>query len=304
MKKRIVVIGSSNTDMIIKIDRIPRPGETVIGGQFSTAPGGKGANQAVAAARLGAQVTFVGKIGPDAHGARLRHGLEAEGIATDLLAVEQGAQSGLAVIVVEAGGENRILVYSGANMAIRPEDVAPAFARSYDAVMLNLEIPEAIVVEVCRKARERDIPVVLDAGPARPFDLGQVPGLEILSPNESEALALTGIEVATPDDAEKSARVLAEASRARYIVIKMGEQGALAYADGQADFFPAHSVDAVDTTAAGDAFTAALTLHYVQHGDIAEAVKHANAAGALAVTKLGAQPSLPTADEVTRFLGN
>lgn len=298
---RILVVGSINMDLVLQADRAPVAGETVFGDEYSFVPGGKGANQAVAAARLGAAVTFVGRIGPDAHGERLCQSLQDEGIATDLLRVDDASQSGLAIIIVEASGQSRIVVFSGANMRITPDEVAPAFEQPYDAVLLNLEIPAAVVVHVCRRARERGIPVVLDAGPARPFDFGAVPGLEIVSPNENEALALTGLPCTTPGEATAAAAHLAQASGARHVVVKMGKQGALHYTDGQACHVPARQVHAVDATASGDAFTAALTLHYIQHGDLAAAVSYANAAGALAATRLGAQPSLPTAGQVARF---
>ncbi len=297
----ILVVGSINMDLVLQTERAPLAGESFIGREYGYVPGGKGANQAVAAARLGADVTFVGKIGADAHGTKLKERLQEQGISTESLTVDQGSQTGLAVIMVEASGQNRIIVYPGANMAIGERDVERAFERPYDAVMTNLEIPQPIVVEVCRRAREKGIPVVLDAGPAQPFDLGQVPGLEILTPNETETLALVGRECGTAEEAEAAAQALAAASGARFVVIKMGRQGALLYDEGTARLLPAFDVEAVDTTAAGDAFTAAVTVHYLRHGDLARAVQYANAAGALAVTRLGAQPSLPTADEVKQF---
>jgi ribokinase len=301
-KLRILVVGSVNMDLVLQAERAPAAGETLFGEQYSTVPGGKGANQAIAAARLGAHVTFVGRVGDDANGARLREALAAEGIETELLKTDPDSQSGLAVIVVEASGENRIIVFSGANMRITEQDAALAFERDYDAVLMNLEIPGSLIVGVCRMAREREIPVMLDAGPAQPFDLARTPGLEILSPNESEAQALTGRSCATPDEAREAAAALADLSGARHVVVKLGAQGALYHTDGQADWVPPFEVNAVDTTAAGDAFTAALTLRYLQDGDIAAAVRYANAAGALACTRLGAQPSLPAADAVARFI--
>jgi ribokinase len=300
---RILVVGSVNMDLVLQAERAPDAGETLFGSQYSTVPGGKGANQAVACARLGAEVSFVGRVGDDANGARLRQALAAEGIETDLLRTDPDSQSGLAAIVVEENGENRIIVFSGANMRITEEDAAPAFERDHDAVLMNLEIPDPLVVAGCRMARQRQIPVVLDAGPAQTFDLARTPGIEILSPNESEAQALTGRSCATPDEARETAAALAELSGARHVVLKLGAQGALCHTDGQAEHIPPFGVDAVDTTAAGDAFTAALTLRYLQDGDIAAAVRYANAAGALACTRLGAQPSLPTAEQVQQFLG-
>lgn len=300
-KPSILVVGSINMDLVLQTERAPLAGESFIGDEYGYVPGGKGANVAVSAARLGADVTFVGRIGDDAHGAKLKEQLEAQGISTEFLAVDQERQTGLAVITVEASGQNRIIVYPGANMAIRKEDVARAFEHSYDAVMSNLEIAQEIVVEVSRQAGCKDIPVVLDAGPAQSFDLGRMRRLEILTPNETETMALTGMECRTPQEAEAAARALAKASQAHFIVIKMGEQGALLYGEETCEFFPAHKVEAVDATAAGDAFTAAMTVHYLRHGDMGKAVRYANVAGALTVTRLGAQPSLPTSDEVKQF---
>ncbi len=298
----ILVVGSINMDLVLRMDRVPLPGESFIGREYRHVPGGKGANQAVAAARLGAEVTFVGRVGDDAHGQKLKTQLAAQGISTDLLVTDSGSQTGLAVILLEESGRNRIVVYPGANMEIRPEDLAAAFRRTYDAVMLVLEIPLPMVVEVCRLARANGIPAILDAGPARAFDLTQVRGLEILTPNETETSALTDLPCGTPEEASKAARALAEKSDARYVVLKMGEEGSLLHADGRDEIFPAHRVSAVDTTAAGDAFTAAMAVEYVRSGDIARAIRYATAAGALAVTRLGAQPSLPTADEVRQFI--
>lgn len=301
-RSAILVVSSVNMDLVLQMEHVPVAGQTLFGRDYIYVPGGKGANQAVAAARLGADVTFVGKVGDDAHGAVLATRLEEEGINVDHLKVDPDEQTGLAIILLEEGGENRILVYPGANMAIEPAQVHQAFERDYDAVMLNLEIGDEIVAQVVDLARKRDIPAVLDAGPARAFDLAQLHGLEILSPNETEATSLTGLDCNTPEQAALAARRLSEISGARFVVIKMGDQGALLLADGETEFLGAHNVKAVDTTAAGDAFTGALTLEYLRTGDIAGSIAYANIAGALAVTKLGAQPSLPTMEQMAAFV--
>lgn len=301
-KPSILVVGSINMDLVLKISRVPQGGESSIGESYQYIPGGKGGNQAVAAARLGADVTFAGKVGADGNGAVLAETLTREGIATEFLDVSQDVQSGLAVILLEDSGQNRILVYPGANMEIQLEDVQRAFAKSYDAVMLQLEIPERIVLETCRLAKERGIPVILDAGPAQDFPLEKTMGIEILSPNETETLALTGIDVHTPEEAERAARILQERSKAPYIVLKMGEHGAYLYCDGKLEHFKGCKVKAIDTTAAGDAFTAGMVESFIRCGDIREAIRYANGVGALTVTRLGAQPSLPTAREVQEFI--
>ena len=301
-KISILVVGSINMDLVLKTPRVPHAGESLIGDSYCYIPGGKGANQAVAAARLGANVTLAGKIGKDANGITLKEHLEKQEISTDLLKVDENSQTGLAIIMLEETGQNRILVYPGANMNIKEKDIQQAFEKSYDAVMLQLEIPREIVIETCRRAKEKNIPVILDAGPAQPFPLKEIRGIEILTPNETETMALTGMECNTREEAEKAAAVLEKKSQARWIVIKMGEQGALSYHKGKSEFFPAHKVEAVDVTASGDAFTAGMIITYIQHGDIQKAIRYGNVVGALTVTKLGAQPSLPTAGEVEEFI--
>jgi ribokinase len=300
----LLVVGSVNMDLVMQLERAPQGGETLLGQRYSYVPGGKGGNQAVAAARLGMEVTFAGRVGADAHGPVLRQRLEGEGIVTRWLLSDRGEQTGFAAIIVEADGQNRLVVFPGANMAIRNEDVAEAFAGTYKAVMINLEIPEEIVLEVCRLAREKGLPIVLDAGPVRDLDFSLLHGLEIISPNETETRAITGIECRGIDDAVEAAQKLVRIAPSRYAVIKLGQRGALLYDAEQdyAKYVKGHPVEAVDSTAAGDAFTAAMTAHYLRYGDMSQAVAYANAAGALAVTRLGAQPSLPAAREVEAFI--
>jgi ribokinase len=248
-------------------------------------------------------VTFAGKVGADAHGSIMRERLEQERIATRYLLSDEGEQTGFAAIFVESDGQNRIVVFPGANKAIREADVAEAFAGAYKAVMINLEIPQEIVLEVCRLARENSLPIILDAGPIRDLDFSLLHGLEIISPNETETRAITGIECRGVDDAVQAAQKLVRIAPSRCAVIKLGERGALLYdsEEDYAKYVKGYPVEAVDSTAAGDAFTAAMTAHYLRYGDMPQAVAYANAAGALAVTRLGAQPSLPTALEVEEF---
>jgi ribokinase len=189
-------------------------------------------------------------------------------------------------------------------MKITKQDVQKAFEHNYDAVIVQFEVPEEIVVETCRLGKEKGIPVILDAGPANKFPLEQLEGLEIISPNESEAFALTGIELNSKEDAEKVAIALKKKSKAKIVVLKMGEHGSYLYEDNKGEFFLSHKVKAVDTTAAGDAFTAALAVKYIAEGDIREAVRFANVVGAITVTKIGAQPSLPYLEEVKNFVDN
>ena len=300
-KPSVLVIGSINMDLVLKSEKVPVGGETVLGESYAYIPGGKGANQGVAAARLGADVTFVGRVGEDANGKELKGNLLKEGICADFVIEDPESSTGLAAIMLEETGQNRIIVIPGANMRITKEDLQTAFEQTYDAVIVQLEIPDEIVMEACRLGKEKNIPVILDAGPAKSFPLEKLEGLEILSPNESEAFALTGVEVHSIESAEKAANVLKERSNAKIIVMKMGSLGAYLYKDGEGEFFPAHKVKAVDTTAAGDAFTAALTVKYISSGDINEAIQFANVVGAITVTRIGAQPSLPTVEGVRKF---
>jgi ribokinase len=301
---RILVVGSVNMDLVMEMDRLPEAGESLLGRRYSYIPGGKGANQAVAAARLGAAVTFVGRVGSDAHGSTLREHLARETIDCGLLAVDEAAQTGFAAIPVEPGGRNRIVVYAGANLTIRAQDVRRAFERPFDALVVNLEISPDIVEEACREAGRRAVPVILDAGPVRELDLRRLGGLHVLSPNETETRAYSGLPCGSEPEAALASRRLAEMTGCRFVALKLGERGAYLYESAaQAGVsVPGFAVQTVDTTAAGDAFTAGLSAQYLRTGDMLRAVRYANAAGALAATRLGAQPSMPRRGEVEAFL--
>ncbi len=301
---RIVVVGSSNTDMVVKSDRLPGPGETVTGGQFVIAAGGKGANQAVAAARLGAEVTFVARTGQDMFGDQAIENYQRENIYTGFIFRDEDQPTGVALILVDADGENLISVASGANHELTPEDVEQAAdaIRAADIVLLQLETPMETVRFTAQLAAEADVPVVLDPAPApdTPLDGELLRNISYLTPNESEAQRLTGIEVKDEATARQAAaRLLAEG--ARNVIITMGTAGAL-IADGrEANLIPAREVKALDSTAAGDAFNGALA-HALGSGlSLDKAVRQASLVGALSVTRLGAQPSLPTAEELGEF---
>jgi ribokinase len=210
--------------------------------------------------------------------------------------------SGLAVITVEKTGQNRIIVYPGANMGLDKSCVDSAFGAPYDAVMLQLEVPDAVVTAACAAAKKRGVAAVLDAGPARPFALQAIKGIDILSPNQSEAAVLAGVPCDTAAQASRAAEILAERSGARFVIIKLGAQGATVYSGGKSTHVPPFTVNAVDPTAAGDAFTAAMTVRWIETGDMRESVRFGNAAGALTASKLGAQPSLPSRGAVEAFL--
>ncbi|MFH1920006.1 MAG: ribokinase [Planctomycetota bacterium] len=301
-RPRIVVVGSSNTDMVVKADRIPAPGETVTGGQFVMAAGGKGANQAVAAARLGAQVTFVAKLGQDMFGDQAIENYAKEGIVTDLILRDPENHTGVALIMVDEEGENLIAVASGANHALRPEDVERAAnrIREADVVMLQLETPMETVEFTAQLAADAGVPVILDPAPAAPLSEALLRRVTYLTPNESEAERLTGIPVRD----EASARAAAEkllASGARHVIVTLGPKGALSAGPGQATMIPGYAVKARDSTAAGDAFNGGLASALANGMPLEEAVREASLVGALSVTRMGAQPSLPTAEELRRF---
>ncbi len=298
---KIVVVGSSNTDMVAMAEHIPAPGETVMGTRFFTAPGGKGANQAVAAARLGARVTMVACAGDDSFGRAAVEGFQAEGIDTRHIALDPDAPSGIALITVDAKGENAITVAPGANARLSPEHVrsAEGAIRDADALLLQLEIPLDAVEAAARIARDAGTLVILNPAPAP--DGGLPPELlaitDVLVPNQTEAAGLAG---QSGLDAEDAVRALLGAG-CRRVVVTLGSRGALA-ADSDATFaVPSPKVRAVDTTAAGDAFCGALAVALAEGQRFEAAVRFAVKAAALSVTVPGAQPSLPSRRAVEEF---
>jgi len=302
-KPRILVIGSINMDLTLTTDTFPRQGEAVFGDAYQYHPGGKGANQASAAALLGADVWFAGKIGRDDNGLCLRENLEGFGVHTQGLLEDAHAPTGLATIIVERAGRNRILVFPSANMQLTGADVIPLMKEVRpDAIMLQLEIPDITVVECYAAAQSMKIPVIIDAGPAKPFPIEKLRNPLVFSPNETETEVFCGILPDTDQNTGRAAQSLWEQTGATYVVIKRGEHGAYLYdGKGCSVNFPALPVHAVDSTAAGDAFTAALTVYYLRTQNIAASICYANAAGALSVMKAGAQSSLPTAVAVDQF---
>lgn len=299
---RIVVVGSVNTDMVVKSERIPGPGETVTGGRFFMPAGGKGANQAVAAARLGAQVALVAKVGNDMFGHQAIENFRKEGINTDHITLDSEIHTGVALILVDRQGENSISVAPGANFAITKfeVDAAADAIRSADAVMLQLEIPMAVVQHAAALAAEAKVTVILDPAPAAPLPEGLLRLVTVLTPNESEAERLTGIPVSDEASARKAAAALRQAG-ARQVIITCGTKGALVSTAEMEALVPSFEVEAVDSTAAGDAFNGGLAAALAGGTPLVEAVRQAAMVGALSVTKMGAQPSLPTAEDVRAF---
>jgi ribokinase len=306
-RPKIVVVGSSNTDMVVKAARIPAPGETVLGGAFVMAAGGKGANQAVAAARLGAEVTLVARLGADPLGDEAIAGYQKDSILTDLIVRDPDRPTGVALILVDAHGENSITVALGANEALSPDDVERAAdrIRAADAVVMQLEVPLAAVEQAAAIARAAGVPVILDPAPAPDGGLPEalLRNVTCLKPNESEAERLTGISVSDLASAERAARALQELGP-RTVIITLGSQGAIVVDEAAVHHVPAYRVTAVDTTAAGDAFTGAFATAVGAGAALVEAVRRAAAAGALAATRMGAQPSLPTQAEWEAFIAN
>ncbi|MGD9049984.1 MAG: ribokinase [Anaerolineae bacterium] len=303
MTVSIVVVGSLNMDLVIRSPRIPQPGETIIGGEFHTVPGGKGANQAVAAARLGARVSMVGRVGKDAFGGTLLENLAADGIDHDLVVQDGQAATGVALIVVDDNGENSIVVASGANMHLTLADVeaAEAVIAAADVLILQLEVPLECVIRSAELARAHRVKVVLNPAPARPVPARLLSMVDVLVPNESEAALLAGLPVGTPSEAMKAARELL-GSGVGTVILTLGERGALPAQGREMQVVPAFDVKAVDTTAAGDAFMAGLAVALAEGKGLEEAVRQGNAAGGLAATKLGAQPSLPTRQALEQLL--
>jgi len=301
--KNILVVGSSNTDLIIRVPRIPRPGETVLGGEFATAAGGKGANQAVAAARAGGRVTLVARIGADGFGDRALANFKLDDINARFVLRNDDVPSGIALITVDERGENSISVASGANALLSAADIeraAEAFAAA-DILLLQLESPLETVAAAVREAKKRGVPVILNPAPAR--DLGDelLRLVTVLTPNEHEAELLTGITVRDERGAREAALRLRDRGP-ETVIITMGDRGAFVSAPGFEGPSAAFKVVPVDTTAAGDVFNGALAVAMAEKLPLPEALRFAQAAAAISVTRPGAQPSAPNRPAIDAFL--
>ena len=304
MPPRITVVGSLNTDLVIRAPHLPSVGETVTGGEFATFPGGKGANPAVAAARLGARVAMVGCVGGDDFGRRLTDGLRQDGVDVTHVRVDAESASGTALITVDPQGQNTIVVAPGGNRRLTPEDVARAEALIAESsvLLVQLEVPMDAVLAAARLAYARGVRVVLDPAPAprQPLPAELYRLVDVLTPNEGEAAALSAVTVTDEGAAGIAAAHLLRAGT-RAVVIKLGARGAFVHDGTRSEMVPGIRVDAVDTTAAGDAFAGALAVGLAEGKDLIDAVHFANAAGALSVTRRGAQPSMPFRAEVEAF---
>jgi len=297
--KKILVVGSSNTDMVIKTQNFPAPGETILGGRFLMNAGGKGANQAVAAARLGGLVTFVGKIGNDIFGKQAVQQLEDEGINIDYVSVDAENPSGVAMITVDQKGENSIVVAQGSNGTLSPWDFDKAQTELYESeyVLMQLETPIPTVEYIALKAFQKQKKVVLNPAPAAKLSDELLLNLYLITPNETEAELLTGVKVTDESSAFKAASVLHNKG-VDIVIITMGSAGAFLLENGNSEIIKAPKVDAIDTTAAGDTFNGALVVALSEGKSIRESIVFANKAASISVTRIGAQSSVPYRKEI------
>lgn len=308
----ILVVGSLNADLVVRAPRFPQPGETISGEDLQTLPGGKGANQAVAAARLGASVSMLGRVGKDSFGDILIHNLQSNQVDTSHVRRDE-ASTGTAIIIVDSKGQNSIVLSPGANGKVSPTDVETASfsdpltrpsgqsGQRFSLLLLQLEIPIETVLSAAQRAKESALQVVLNPAPARalPDQLISLP--DFLVPNENELALLTNQTVNDISSAEKASKLLLERG-AQMVIVTLGANGALIVTGEQTKHIPPFKVNVVDTTAAGDAFIGGFASALLQNKSLEEAVRYGCACGALAATRFGAQPSLPTKEEVESFM--
>jgi ribokinase len=297
--KNIIVIGSANTDMVVKSKKLPLPGETILGGTFFMNAGGKGANQAVAAARLGGNVILVAKVGNDIFGKQTIEGLQKENINTDFVFVDEETPSGTALIMVNEEGENCIVVAPGANAHLLPSDILAV--RNIDRseiILMQLEIPMETIVAVVKIAKANSQRVIINPAPAQKLNDELLNGLFLITPNETEAWHLTGIKIADSSSAIQAADHLLKKG-VQNVIITLGKHGAFFKNEGAHFFIPAPAVQAVDTTAAGDTFNGALTVALTEGMTWKEATTFAVKAASISVTRMGAQSSVPYRKELS-----
>jgi len=295
----IVVIGSSNTDMVIKCEHLPSPGETILGGNFFMNAGGKGANQAVAAARLNGDVCFVAKVGNDVFGTQAIELFNKENIKTEYIFIDDTNPSGVALITVDAKGENCIAVAQGANENLSVNDIknAEQVLQDADIILVQLEIPIETIEYIAALAKQHNKKLILNPAPACILTDDLLSKISIITPNEKEASMLSGIEITNIETAKQAAQVLSGKGIA-IVIITLGEEGALLYENNEFNLIPTNKVNAVDTTAAGDVFNGALAVAISEQKNIKDAVRFANIAASISVTRLGAQASAPYREEI------
>lgn len=302
---KILVIGSYNVGLTIFGPTIPKPGQTIMGNHFDMGPGGKGSNQAIAVARLGGDVTFLAKVGGDTFGRDALDLFQREGINTDYVAMDDASHTGAGIIFVDENGENAIGVAPGANLSLTPEelDTNDGLFKQSACLLMQLEIAVPTVYHAIEKAKQHGCRVVLNPAPAQALEPRYLSMIDILTPNESEAEVLTGIPVTDRDSASSAAQALRSQGVAT-VIITMGKDGCLLVSEGGEKQFPAYSVDAVDTTGAGDAFNAGLVYALAAGKDIEEAIDFGSKVAAILVTHIGCVPGLPTLAEVEDFSGS
>jgi ribokinase len=307
----ILVIGSLNADLVVRAPHFPQPGETISGEDLQVIPGGKGANQAVAAARLGAKVSMLGRVGKDKFGDFLLDNLKSNQVDSKLVQRE-AASTGTAIIVVDSNGQNSIVLSPGANGKVSPADVEKDSFLHHDLLLLQLEIPTPTVLSAAQRANQNNVRIILNPAPAKPLPDELIALADFLIPNETELSLLTGMDVNDIHSAEEAARLLLQRG-VKNVIVTLGSKGALAVSDKQVTHIQTYPVNVVDTTAAGDAFIGGFATKLVESASrhvnpqeqtsaLQNAVRYGCACGALATTKFGAQPSLPTREEVENFL--
>jgi len=296
----ILVVGSLNADLVVRAPRFPQPGETIRGEDLQVIPGGKGANQAVAAARLGANVSMLGRVGEDNFGDFLLGNLKSNKVDSQLIQ-RDNASTGTAIIVVDSNGQNSIVLSAGANGKVDDEDLSTVSFPDFDLFLLQLEIPLRTVLSAAKRAHESGLRVILNPAPAKELPNELISLTDFLIPNESELSLLTDVPVNDMNSTETAARALLKLG-AKNVIVTLGSKGALIVTGSKMTHVESYEVNVVDTTAAGDAFIGGFATALLRAKSLEEAVRYGCACGALATTKFGAQPSLPTKEEVERFM--
>lgn len=300
---KLVVVGSSNMDLVISLPRIPAVGETVLGGKSSMVFGGKGANQAVASIRSGGDIAYIAKVGNDLFGENMKNHFKKEGFRTDLILTDESEPTGIAQIFVSEKGENSIAVAPGANMKLMPKDIEPFtdLVKNSKVVLLQLETPLETVEYIADIAYQNNVKLILNPAPAQKLSDDLLKKVWLLTPNETETSLLTGIEVVDAKSAGKAAEHLLRLG-VNNVIVTLGENGSLLCNENGVEHFKAFEVKAVDTTAAGDVFNGTLAVAVTNDKPLQEAIKFAAAAASISVTREGAQPSVPTHAEIESFL--
>ena len=301
--KNICVIGSLNMDLVVKVDTMPKGGQTLIGSNFKEVPGGKGANQAVAMARLGGNVSMIGKVGNDGFGQTLLNALKTDNVNTDYIGIEEGP-TGVALITVDKNAENSIVVAPGANFKVAVEDIDNNIEaiNNSDIVVVQLETPLETIKYGLKKAKEAGKYTILNPAPAVVLEDEIIKNVDLLTPNETELEVLSGVEINTEDDIKRAAQIMIDKG-VKELIVTLGSKGSLYINKERSMFKSAYKVQAVDTTAAGDSYTGALSVAFANNKDVEEAMDFASKVGALSVMKEGAQSSLPTLKDVENFRG-